>query len=145
MALPQDIIRICREKRAIPENANDCHKFVEAVAAALDVVLAGTADDILAQIAGPDWTQLGTDGVAAADAAAAGELVIGGMTARALGSAHGHVVVVVDGELNRGEYPTAYWGSLNPNIRDDGARGTTLNFSFSRSDRDEVVYASHAV
>ena len=145
MALPQEIIRVCREQRAIPENADDCHKFVEAVAAKFDVLLAGTADDIMAQIAGPEWTQLGTDGVAAADAADAGELVIGGMTARALGSAHGHVVVVVQGELNRGKYPTAYWGSLNPNIRDAGERGTTLNFSFSQADRDEVIYASRAV
>lgn len=145
MALPEDIIRVCREKREIAANANDCHKFVEDVAAAFTVTLTGTADDIMAQIAGPGWMQHGNDGVAAAEAAAAGGLVIGGMTAQALGSAHGHVVVVVDGELNRGKYPTAYWGSLNPNIREDGGLGKTINFSFSTADRDKVVYASRAV
>jgi hypothetical protein len=40
---------------------------------------------------------------------------------------------------------TAYWGSLNPNIREDGGLGKTINFSFSAADRDAVVYASRAV
>jgi hypothetical protein len=145
MASPQEIIGVCREQRKIRANASDSHRFVQAVAAAFRVALAGTADDIMAQIAGPDWTQHGMDSAAAADAAAAGELVVGGMTSRALGSVHGHVVVVVDGERSRNKYPRAYWGSLNPNIRDAGERGTTLNFSFPQGDRDHVVYASRAV
>jgi hypothetical protein len=99
----------------------------------------------MGQIAGPGWAQHGDDGVAAAAAAKAGQLVVAGMTSQALGSAHGHVVIVVDGPLNRGLYPTAYWGSLNPSIRPKGAVGATLNFSFSEADRDDVVYASHSV
>ncbi len=145
MADPQDIIRECSEARAVAANAGDCHKFVEAVAAALRVVLTGTADQVMAQIAGPGWSQHGTDGAAAAAAAEAGDLVIGGMTSERLGDAHGHVVVVVAGPLAHGRYPTAYWGSLNPRVRPDGGLGKTINFSFSEVDRDGVVYASRPV
>jgi len=107
--------------------------------------MTGNADQIMTQISGSDWTQHGDDGIAAATAAAAGELVVAGMTSQALGSDHGHVVIVVAGPLNRGLYPTAYWGSLNPRIRPDGALGKTINFSFSEDDRDNVVYASRVV
>ena len=92
-----------------------------------------------------DWDQFGNDGVAAGAAAAGGDLVVGGMTSAALSGTHGHVVVVVKGPLNRGKYPTAYWGSENPSIREDGGRGTTINFSFSATDRDKVVYASRHI
>ncbi len=145
MAQPEEIIRICREMRTVPENADDCHKFVSAVAAKFNLSLVGTADKIMREITGPDWTQHGHDGAAAAAAAAAGELVIGGMTSEALGDAHGHVVIVVKGGLNRGKYPVAYWGSSNERIRPDGALGKNINFSFSEEDRDNVVYASRPV
>ncbi len=145
MAEPEDIIQVCRDMRAVQANANDCNLFAKAVCAKFNVVLTGNADAIMGQIAGPEWTQHGNDGVAAAAAATAGELVVGGMTSQALGGAHGHVVIVVDGPLNRDLYPTAYWGSLNPSIRPNGAAGTTLNFSFSAGDRDNVVYASRSV
>jgi hypothetical protein len=145
MARPEEIIRVFREQRAIPENANDRHKFVEAVAAKFGVGLTGTAADVMEQIEGEDWTQHRTDGIAAAAGAAAGKLVIAGMTAESLGDAHGHVVVVVDGDLNRGKYPTVYWGSLNPRIRPDGGLGKTINWSFSEGDRDNVIYASRDV
>jgi hypothetical protein len=142
MARPAEIIEACRDMRAVEANANDCHKFAAAVAATFGVTLVGTADQIMAQIQGPGWTQHLTDGAAAAAAAAAGELVIAGMTSQALDDAHGHVVVVVEGELNRGKYPVAYWGSLNERIRPNGGLGKTINFSFSTLDRDNVIYAS---
>jgi hypothetical protein len=145
MAQSEDIIRVCREIRAVSANANDCNKFVTAVAGGFNVTLLGTADEIMAEITGQGWTQHGKSGAAAAAAADAGELVIGGMTSEALGDAHGHVVVVVKGELNRGKYPVAYWGSLNPRIRPDGALGKTINFSFTEDDRDNVIYASRIV
>jgi len=145
MARPEDIIAVCIEQRSIEENANDCNRFVKAVCTEFQVTLTGNADSIMAQITGPGWTQYDTDGPRAAAAAAAGELVIGGMTSDALEDAHGHVVVVVAGPLGHGKYPTAYWGSINPVIRNDGAAGTTINFSFSRADRDNVIYASFPV
>jgi hypothetical protein len=142
MVTPEDINACCREKRTVVANANDCNHFVKAVCGEFGITLVGSADPIIAQITGPGWTHHGTSGPRAAAAAAAGELVIGGMSSTALGDAHGHVVVVVDGPLDRDKYPTAYWGSLNPRIRDAGAAGTTINFSFSQADRDKVVYAS---
>jgi hypothetical protein len=54
-------------------------------------------------------------------------------------------VIVVSGQLNRGKYPAAYWGSENSSIREDGGLGKTINFSFTPADRNEVVYASHSV
>ena len=93
----------------------DCSGFADAVAKAVGVGLTGNADTITDTLrAGADgWTVL-ADGVAAATAATAGKLVIGGLkgSEQATPDAHGHVVVVVPGPLNRGKYPTAWWGSL---------------------------------
>jgi hypothetical protein len=145
MTSPDDIIAACRQLRAVAANANDCNLFVIALAARFEVTLRGNADAIMATITGAGWTQHGTDGKAAGEAAATGALVIGGMTSEALGGAHGHVVVVVNGPLNRDKYPTAFWGSLNPTIRPAGALPTTINFSFTEADRDKVIYASQVV
>lgn len=127
-----------------PAGQFDCNAFVKAVAAKVGVTLTGDADAILSQVQGPGWTSYGTDGVAASNAAAAGKLVIAGMTSDELGDDHGHVVVVVapTGPLGHDKYPYAYWGSLNSAIRSDGGIGTTLNFSFNKTDRDKVRYAS---
>ena len=56
-------------------------------------------------------------------------------------SAHGHVVVVVPGPLNRGRYPTAWWGSLAGRPDKD----KTINWAWSEADRDKVVYAAHRI
>jgi hypothetical protein len=145
MANANNIINACKQARKVPANVDNCNLLVLDVAARCRVSLHGTADEILGQITGPGWKQLGNDGVAAGAAAAAGDLVIGGMTSQALGGEHGHIVIVVSGQLNRGKYPRAYWGSENPRIRDDGGLGKTINFSFNKEDRDKVVDASHPV
>jgi hypothetical protein len=61
--------------------------------------------------------------------------------AQAQPDAHGHVVVVVAGELNRGRYPTAFWGSLG------GPTGEnkTINNAWTPQDRDNVTYAAHTI
>ena len=145
MAQSDEIIGACRQLRAITANADNCNLFAVAVAQRFDVALRGTADQIMETVTGADWTQHGTDGKVASQAAQAGALVVGGMTSQALGDAHGHVVIVVAGPLNRDKYPTAYWGSQNAAIRPAGALGTTINFSFSVADRDKVIYASRSV
>ncbi|HMD64278.1 MAG TPA: hypothetical protein VKF83_09925 [Stellaceae bacterium] len=145
MASANDIIDACKQARKVTGNVDHCNMFVLDVATRCGITLHGNADQILSQITGAGWKQLGNDGPAAGAAAADGELVIGGMTSEALGGAHGHVVIVVKGPLNRNKYPTAYWGSENASIRDDGGCGKTINFSFNSDDRDEVVYASHRV
>src|SRR5215469_2024026 len=141
MATAEQIIEACREARTVPTNVSNCNEFVIAVAGKCGVPLRGTADQIMGQITGTNWKQFGHNGVAASTAAAEGALVVGGMTSQALGDTHGHVVIVVKGPLAHDKYPTAYWGSQNPAIRNDGGLGTTINFSFSVARRDQVVYA----
>jgi hypothetical protein len=145
MATADQIIDACKQARKVAANVDHCNMFVIDVAARCGVTLHGNADQILGQITGAGWKQLRNDGAAAGAAAADGDLVVGGMTSQALGGAHGHVVIVVKGPLNRDKYPTAYWGSENSRIRDDGGLGKTINFSFTSEDRDKVVYASHRV
>lgn len=138
------VAEACRSLWAM--NKEDCGAFVRAVAAHFRKPLAGDASAIVATIGAAPWRQL-RDGRAAADAAAAGELVIAGLTAAELGDNHGHVVVVVpsDGPLAHLRYPYAYWGSLNPAVREKGGEGTTLNWCFPTAHRDRVHYAAIAV
>ena len=122
----------------------DCSKFVRDVAGACNVTLTGDANAIVgALISGTEgWTRLG-DGVAAASSAAAGKLVVGGLqgSKQAHPDPHGHVVVVVPGDLNRGLYPTAYWGSLGGTPYEN----QTVNYAWVPADRDRVVYAAHDI
>lgn len=140
-----DTTAICQAEW--PTGQMDCNVFVRAVAARAGVNLTGNANSILSQIQGSGWTSHGQDGVAASDAAASGKLVIAGLTSTELGDDHGHVVVVVapTGPLGHGKYPYAYWGSLNDAIRTDGGKGTTINFSFDKTARDNVRYASYEI
>jgi hypothetical protein len=145
VADPSEIIKACKQLLTITANSRDCNKFVIAIAAKFGVILNGIADQIMTQITNGNWTQHGRDGAFASRAAADGALVVGGMTSRALGDAHGHVLIVVKGQLANGKYPTAYWGSENALIRPIGALGKTVNFSFLPRDRDNDVYASRSV
>lgn len=125
-------------------NREHCNYFVRAVAADFSIALDGDADAIAATISSPSWRQE-PGGIAAAKAAAEGRLVIGGLTSTELGSAHGHVVVVVAGEPEHGKYPRAYWTSQNEAIRPKGKEGAGINWSFNKSVRDKVRYASIAI
>lgn len=138
----KDIIASCRTLWDSKKGA--CNDFVIAVAKDHAVTLTGQADDILTAIKGAGWTAE-ADGKAAAAAAKAGKLVVGGLTSSDLGDAHGHVVIVVDGTPEHGKYPAAYWGSLNETIREDGNKGIGVNWCFSKTVRDKVQYASRPV
>jgi len=122
----------------------DCAGFARDVAAALGVTLAGNANAIADTLAGglDDWEIL-DGGATAAARAAAGDLVLAGLRgdAQTTPNVHGHVVVIVPGPLNRGLYPTAWWGS------DGGVpyQNTTLNYAWVPGDRDRVHYAARAV
>jgi hypothetical protein len=140
MSTADEIIKVCEEK--FDANQDDCNRFVKAVASAFGITLTGNADAITDEIQGAGWTRL-ADGGAAAESAAAGNLVIGGLKGADLTSpeAHGHVVVVVKGELNRGKYPSAYWGRLGGG----GKKNTTINWSWRSTDRDKVKYGTKAI
>lgn len=140
-----DITAICKQEWTAAKA--DCNQFVRAVANRVGVSLSGNADQILSDITKGQWIDHGVDGVAASVAAQAGHLVIGGLTSTELSDQHGHVVVVVPptGPLGKGKYPYAYWGSLNPAIRENGGKGLTVNYSFAEGIRDKVHYASIAI
>ena len=79
----------------------------------------------------PCWWHL-ESGSEARDWAEAGYFVIGGLK----DTPNGHVVVVVAGLLDRGKYPTAYWGKLHG----IGEKAKTINYAWNKNDRDKVIY-----
>jgi len=134
----EDIISACEAEWEA--HKDDCSGFVKAVAARLQIPLHGLANDIVATISQPPWLRL-ADGVQAERAAADGRFVVAGMRGsdQAKPAEHGHVVVVVKGELDRrGLYPPAYWGRLG-NV---GDKNKTLNFAWNPQDRDRITYAT---
>ncbi len=120
---------------------NDCSGFARAVADKLGVPIQGLADQIVDTLrTGQGWTVI-ADGVAAKAGAQAGKFVMVGLkgSEQAHPDPHGHVVVVVDGPLAHGAYPSGYWGSL----RGQPGRNQTLNFAWTAEDRDRISYAEH--
>jgi len=110
---------------------SDCSGFAKAVATVLGVSLSGMANNIVDQIQEAPWTTT-MDGAVAAQQATDGMFVIGGLKEEG----HGHVVVITPGPLNRGKYPTAYWGRLGS----VGMENTTINWAWNSVDRDKVIY-----
>jgi len=133
----EDIISACEAEWEA--HKGDCSGFVKAVAARLQVQLHGLANDIVATISQPPWLRL-ADGVQAEKAAADGRFVVAGMRGsdQTRPAEHGHVVVVVKGELAHDRYPSAYWGKLG----DIGKKNKTLNHAWNRQDRDRIIYAA---
>jgi hypothetical protein len=127
------IIQLCE---AHWENhKKDCSGFLKAVASELGISLTGQANAIIDTIQKSPWIVLGS-GAEAQQKAVNGMLVVAGKKA----SGHGHVAIVVPGPLSHGKYPTAYWGSLGGTPK----KNTTLNWSWSKIDRDDVIYAYRA-
>lgn len=110
----------------------DCSGLVKAVANDLGLDITGNANAIVDQMGRAPWKTLAT-GRLAEQSAAAGNFVVAGLKA----TGHGHVAIIVPGALNRGLYPTAYWGKFGS----IGKQATTINWSWNRTDRDLVLYA----
>jgi len=136
-ASADDIVLACESEWEA--HKADCSGFVNAVAARLQVPLHGMANDIVDAISKQPWSRL-PDGVEAGRSAAAGRFVVAGLKGSDQGepSQHGHVVVVVRGELAHEKYPTAYWGRLGA----VGSKAQTINFAWNSQDRDKVIYAT---
>lgn len=126
-----DLVAIACEKHW-ETYKSDCSGFVKAVASDLGLSLTGQANDLSDQIQKSPWLKL-KDGAEAQQKAALGFFVLGALKA----TPNGHVVVVVPGELSGGKYPTAYWGSLGGT----GKKKTTINWSWTATDRDLVSYS----
>jgi len=126
-------------------HASDCSGFARAVSDHLGVQLHGLANDIVDTIRGGNgWTPL-RNGAAAADSAAAGRLVIGGLkgSEQTHRDPHGHVVVVVTGPLDptHDAYAKAYGGELGGR----GAEDQWTNWAWNEGDRDRVSYAERNI
>ena len=138
--MANDRVREVCEKQWQAHHA-DCSGFARAVGKDLGVTLTGQANDIVGTLRpGNAWRKL-PDGIAAAKSARAGKLVLAGLRGdeQFAPSHHGHVVVIVDGPLAHGRYPSAYWGQLGGS----GARFQTLNWAWTQHDRDRITYAEH--
>ena len=138
MTTAQDIIDACEAEW--DAHKGDCGGFARAVAARLGVTLTGMANDIVGEIQQAPWSPV-ADGPTAAQAAAQGRLVVAGLNGanqQVPDPAHGHVVVVVQGPLAHGLYPTAYWGQLGGVGRKDAG----LNWAWRAGDRDNIVYGA---
>jgi hypothetical protein len=135
-----DIIASCQ--RQLPAYPNDCSGFAKAVAHDCGVLLAGDANRIVFLLSTGMPMASGRDARAAA---ASGLLVLAGLEGRG----HGHVVVIVDGPLNRDGHPYAFWGQYH-GIRANGVelnvgftRGHgTLNWAFKKNDLGRVRMAA---
>ena len=143
--MPDRVRDACEQNFAA--HSGDCSGFARAVAQQLGITLTGLANDIVDTIrAGAPWTVL-ANGIAAAQAAANGKFVIGGLRGdeQANPDPHGHVVVVVatlPGQtLAHGKYPFAYWGKLGGT----GAQDQTINWAWNEQDRDNVTYAAQDI
>ena len=136
----RDIISSCQAN--IARFPNDCAAFVRAVADDAKVVgIVGNANSIVSMLGAG---RLLSSGLQARAAAAAGDLVIGGVAA----AGHGHVVVVVDGPM-RGPHPYAFWGQYtglrlgNEAVNVGFTRGHgTVNYAWKQSDLHRVRYAA---
>ncbi len=136
-----DIAAICAKH--YDAHKLDCSGFARAVAKDVGVELVGLANQIVDTLAteSDGWERL--DNGAQAAEAAKSRLVLAGLRGddQTKPDPHGHLVVVVPGPLNRGKYPTAWWGSLAGNPR----QNETINWAWTEQDRDKVVYAAHTV
>jgi hypothetical protein len=99
----RDIIAIC--EATFPRFFNDCAGFVRSVAEQCGVLVLGNANQIVENGLSGRANFLSCSESEAIRQAQAGNFVIGGLA----GSAHGHVVVVVDGPNHNG-HAYAYWG-----------------------------------
>jgi hypothetical protein len=121
---------------------DDCSGFVKAVMTELklDSVVgslphSGLANDIVDAFSRSPWHAIESAAIAERLAEDESKLVLGGRKE----AGHGHVVIVVPGPLNRGKYPTAYWGSLDHPER--SGKYATINWAWAADDRDSVSYA----
>jgi uncharacterized Zn-binding protein involved in type VI secretion len=144
---PADILAVCQAN--YPQYTGDCSGFVRACAAALSVPLQGLANQIVQTIQSGNGWQI-VDGPTAAQQSGMGNFAIGGLmgSQQASPDAHGHVVVVVSGPLNRGAYPSAVWGALHGHASGStsGANGivNTTNYAWTLADLPKVTWAVYS-
>jgi hypothetical protein len=103
------------------------------------IAIVGTADELVDMFAalGTHWAAITRpDGI---QATKEGNIVVAGLKSseHSDGRTHGHVAVVVDGELYRGLYPKVWCGGGTQG-RSNGSK--SVGEVWSRNDRDNVKY-----
>lgn len=139
----QAVVRACEQEWDAYKS--DCSGFLRAVAGRVGIpVPTLDANGIVGWLEGDasGFERL-DDGSAARDAAVGGRFVIGGLKGPDHNPprAHGHVVIVVGGDLAHGRYPAAYWGSLGA----VGRKAATVNYAWTSADRDAVEYYARSL
>jgi hypothetical protein len=131
-------------KSCYQANTGDCSGFLKAVMRQLEIPYSGNpmADDFYAMLVNGTggWERLG-GGPEAAARAGAGDLVIGALDGPTAHQTHGHVVIVVPGPLNRGSYPTAWWGSLGGTP----GKNQTINWAWKADVLPKVLFGAQPV
>ncbi|MBL7894821.1 MAG: hypothetical protein JNK50_05985 [Bacteroidia bacterium] len=136
----KEIIEECEKK--YKTHKAFCNEFVIEVAKKFGVTLSGDADEIVKGLKKDGWTLI-KDGKTAKEKADNGWFVVAGLRSDKHDPPRksGHVAIVVKGELAHDKYPTGWWGSED-NVKGDGL---TLNYSWNKKDRDNIVYAGKEI
>jgi len=132
----EDIVAAC--KKHYTTYWNDCSGFVHAVTTELGHPVDGNADGMMKALAGsPEWQSI--DRAAAVEAVKTGALVLAGLKAidHNPPRSHGHIVVVIDGELYHKIYPLVWGGSIG-SAQSKGTK--SVGEVWNRTDRDSVLY-----
>ncbi len=135
------LLRICREKFDILSNKAYCNYFVDEVARALGhrSFVGRTANDIV-DFLDVSWPEV--SGKEAALFASWGHLVIAGLRSWEYKRpqdtyGHGHVAIVVPGDIYLGKYPKVYCGG---SIRGQSTGDKSSGQVWKKEDRDQVHY-----
>ena len=133
---------LCYKFFQIPANQMSCNKFVIDVASALGHTsfLGRTANDIVDYL-DASWTEV--SGKEAAVFASWGHLVIAGLRSWEYKrpqdtNGHGHVAIVIPGDLDSGKYPMVYCGGARVTGQSDGTK--SAGKIWRKEDRDQVRY-----
>jgi len=128
-------------KEAYKNNETNCSGFLRDVCAQLNVTIDQGNADSIATFLESQWTKLG--GHAAAKTAVDNEeLVVAALKSSDSNKnpkpKHGHVAIVVPGELYRKIYPKVYCGGMSPLGRSQGDK--SVGEIWATVDRDSVKY-----
>jgi hypothetical protein len=133
------LIKACED--AYATNSSNCSGFLRAVCSSLNITIdQGDADSII-DFLEHNWDEL--DGPAEAKAAVDdSKFVVAALSSSDSNKdpkpTHGHVAVVVPGELYRKTYPKVYCGGMSPLGRSTG--GKSVGEVWATVDRDDVSY-----
>jgi len=142
------VVAACERFLAIERDRMACNFFVQDVCAAFGAgdQVEGQANDIANRIGGESFEAL-PDGAAAAQRAAQNGWIV--LAAAASPGGHGHVAIIVPGQLQTfpsGTWPLGYWGALtgawSGKASAQGFGPQHINFGFGPALRSVLKYGA---